>query len=308
MITTVTLNAAIDKTYEVSSFTFGQLNRTNSVFSEPGGKGLNVAKVLQILGVPVTASGIVGGYNGRQICSLLDQIGLHHQFIHIEEESRLCLNVIDEQTGHHTEILESGPVLEKEDWQSFKEKFLLLAAESEYVVLSGSLPKGLPVGAYAELIEMVRHETRVVLDTSGPALEKALDAKPFMIKPNEEELAALLNQSTLNESFIVEALRKWECFGIPVIIVSLGSRGALASIHGDLYRITSPVISAVNPVGSGDAFTAGMVTGLFKGMNAKDSLSLAAATGAANALEKRAGLISLKHVNVLKEQVKVERI
>lgn len=308
MITTVTLNAAIDKTYELSSFRLDRVNRTQSVWAEPGGKGINVAKVLQVLGAPVTASGIVGGFNGDQICSRLDGLGLRHDFVRIEEESRICLNLIDQRTGGQTEILESGPEIEEADWIHFQEKFEQLANKSDYMILSGSLPKGLPVEAYAELIERARPKTRVVLDTSGPPLEKSLHAKPFMIKPNEEELAALLHQECPDESFIVETLRQWEQHGIPIMIVSLGRRGAIASINGDIYRVEAPTVQAVNPVGSGDAFTAGMVTGLFKRMDAQDTLRLAAATGAANALEKRAGFISLKHIEVLKEQIKVERI
>lgn len=308
MITTVTLNAAIDKTYEVPSFRTGCLNRTMSMWAEPGGKGINVAKVLQILGVQVKASGIIGGYNGDQICSRLDRIGLHHDFIRVEEESRICLNIIDKRTGIQTEILESGPEITEEDWKKLKEKLLMVAIESEYVVLSGSLPKGLPQKTYADLVELMRPYTRVVLDTSGPALEIALEAKPFMIKPNQDELTAISSQNTLNESQIIETLKQWQRLKIPVMVVSLGSEGALASVYGKIYRVVSPKIMAVNPVGSGDAFTAGFVAGLSDGMVIKSTLALAAAAGAANALEKRTGSVSLKRFENLKKQVKVQEI
>lgn len=308
MITTVTLNAAIDKTYELPSFRIDQLNRTQSVWAEPGGKGINVAKVLQVLGAPVVVSGIVGGYNGEQICSMLNKIDLPHDFVRVADESRICLNLIDRRTGGQTEILESGPEIDQETWESLKRKLLELSLESEYIVLSGSLPRGLSQDAYAELVTMLNVHTRVVLDTSGPALEKAIAAKPFMIKPNRDELASILNTDIVNESEVIETLRKWQDLDIPIVVVSLGSQGALASVSGKIYRVVSPKISAVNPVGSGDAFTAGIVAGLNEGLDIRATLILAAAAGAANALEKRAGFVSLRRLECFKNQVEIHEI
>lgn len=306
MITTVTLNAAIDKTYEMASFHIHQVNRTKTAFSEPGGKGINVAKVLHALNVPVTASGIVGGFNGKQICMLLDEIGLQHDFVHIQDESRLCLNII-EPAGEQTEILESGPEVSRTDWEALKEKFLQLITNSETVVLSGSLPMGLPKGAYGELIKMARLKTRVILDTSGPALEEALAAKPFMIKPNEQEFEDILGRSVSDEAEMAKILNEWKTYGIPVVVVTLGDRGAMVLANGEIYKVTAPTISAVNPVGSGDAFTAGMASGFEKGWPIEETLKLAAATGAANALEAKAGVIDLKKLERLKNEVQIEK-
>lgn len=306
MITTVTLNAAIDKTYEMASFHIHQVNRTKTAFSEPGGKGINVAKVLHALNVPVTASGIVGGFNGKQICMLLDEIGLQHDFVHIQDESRLCLNII-EPAGEQTEILESGPGVSRTDWEALKEKFLQLITNSETVVLSGSLPMGLPKGAYGELIKMARLKTRVILDTSGPALEEALAAKPFMIKPNEQEFEDILGRSVSDEAEMAKILNEWKTYGIPVVVVTLGDRGAMVLANGEIYKVTAPTISAVNPVGSGDAFTAGMASGFEKGWPIEETLKLAAATGAANALEAKAGVIDLKKLERLKNEVQIEK-
>lgn len=306
MITTVTLNAAIDKTYEMASFHIHQVNRTKTAFSEPGGKGINVAKVLHALNVPVTASGIVGGFNGKQICMLLDKIGLQHDFVHIQDESRLCLNII-EPSGEQTEILESGPEVSRTDWEALKEKFLQLITNSETVVLSGSLPMGLPKGAYGELIKMARLKTRVILDTSGPALEEALAAKPYMIKPNEQEFEDILGRSVSDEAEMAKILNEWKTYGIPVVVVTLGDRGAMVLANGEIYKVTAPTISAVNPVGSGDAFTAGMASGFEKGWPIEETLKLAAATGAANALEAKAGVIDLKKLERLKNEVQIEK-
>lgn len=307
MITTVTLNAAIDKTYEISSFQSHQVNRTNEVFAEPGGKGINVAKVLHTIGIPSVASGVVGGFSGKKICTLLDGIGVQHDFAHILEESRLCLNVV-ESSGKQTEILESGPGVSPGDWQSFKDKFSLLVGKSEVVVLSGSLPKGLLKNAYSELIKLAQPASRVVLDTSGSALQEALSAKPFMIKPNEQEFEDMLGRKITDESDMVDTLREWDRYEIPVIVLTLGDKGAMVSLNGEIYKVTPPKITAVNPVGSGDAFTAGMASGFEKGWEIEETLTLATAAGAANALEKRAGMIDLDNLERLKGQVKIEKV
>ena len=305
LITTVTLNAAIDKTYTISSFKTGKINRTQSVLTEAGGKGLNVAKVLQILGVPVAATGIVGGYTGKQICSLLDKIDLSYDFIHLEEESRQCINIIDEQTKVNTEILEQGPHVNENDWEKFQIKLCQMAEKSKYIILSGSLPKGLPSESYSKLIKLIGSKCHVIVDSSGPALAQAIGESPYLIKPNEKEMADLLDKDRLDESAIIEAFKKID---IPVFIVSLGERGALASIHGDLYKIAVPKISALNPVGSGDAFLAGITAGLYKGLSVTDSLLLAGASGAANALEKRSGFVRLKTIEALKNEIKIVKI
>lgn len=306
MITTVTLNAAIDKTYFISSFQENGLNRTDSMYAEPGGKGINVAKVLHTLDAPVTASGIVGGYNGKRIISMLDDIGLHHEFIQVDGESRLCLNIIDQKTGGQTEINESGPVINETDWQTVKRKIKQLAEQSKYMIFSGSLSKGLDDHIYAELIQSLKDTpTKIILDTSGPALQRGLQARPHMIKPNKDELAGILDQDDISEHEIIETLKKWQNLKIPIIIVSLGSEGAIVSVEGRLYKVEVPKMTAVNPVGSGDAFIAGMVKGLCEGLSIEETLRLAAAAGTANACENQAGTVNSEQLEFYKAKVKV---
>lgn len=309
MITTVTLNAAIDKTYMLPSLQVNTVNRTASMFAEPGGKGINVAKVLQALDVPVTATGITGGYNGKQIMSRLDRIGLMHRFVEVSEESRLCLNILAQNTGHETEILETGPEIGESDWQTVKETIKELAIDSDYIIFSGSLPKGLADDSYKALIQMVKKfSPKVILDTSGPALTQALKARPYMITPNRDEFAKLLNRDYMTADDIIGTLNERRYTGVPLVIVSLGDEGAIASVEGEIYRIDVPDISAVNPVGSGDAFTAGMAAGLLWNKPITDTFKLAAAAGAANALEEKAGHVSPYEVKTLKQKVRVEKV
>lgn len=310
MITTVTLNTAIDKTYFLKSFKSGQINRVHRMYSEPGGKGLNVAKVLHTLGVNVFATGFVGGFNGNYIETRLDQLGLKHQFVTVDGEARLCLNVVDEAQGAQTEILESGPTIGSEEWKRLQELIEELAAKSQFVVFSGSLPQGLCPDAYAQLIRIVhRHRAKAVVDTSGISLEKSLLEKPFMVKPNREELACLMNTEWIGEQDILGVMEEWSEKGeITLVIVSLGSEGSLVSYRGMFFKVSPPAVEVVNPVGCGDTLVAGVVAGLSAGQEIEETLALATAAAAANALERRAGVIAIEQVNRLKESVHIKRI
>jgi tagatose 6-phosphate kinase len=193
MITTVTLNAAIDKTYYLPQFGLAQVSRVQRMFAEPGGKGINVARVIHQLGYPVIATGFAGGHNGRFIESALTEQGIQHEFIHIEGESRICLNIMDESTGASTELLEQGPSISAEAWLFMQTKLAQLAARSRIVCFSGSLPQGVPANGYAQLIDIVKRAGCLAfLDTSGAALLHGIAAKPDFVKPNEDELRALL--------------------------------------------------------------------------------------------------------------------
>lgn len=309
MITTVTLNAAVDKTYYLSSFEEQKVNRVSRMYSEPGGKGINVAKVLQQLGTHVMATGFVGGFNGKYICTRLDNMGIEHRFVTVEGESRLCLNIIDETRRSQTEILESGPVISADEWERLKEQIDRLAAKSEFVVFSGSLPKGLKQDAYAELTRIVhQHDAKPIVDTSGVGLQMSLKEKPFMVKPNRDELISLMETDSLRENDILEVMGNWGEQGIPLVIVSLGSEGSLVSHNGEFFKVTPPVIEAVNAVGSGDAMVAGIAAGLASGLSTEETLTLATAVAAANALEHKAGSIDPHNVNTLKEKVHINRI
>ncbi len=307
MITTVTLNAAIDRTYYMDRFSINKVNRTKRIISEPGGKGINVSKILKILNINTVSTGFLGGLNGQLIKRLADEKGLHSDFAMIEGESRICLNIIDEYTNQ-TEILELGPTILEREWIGFKRKLLELANKSTYVILSGSLPKGLLTTAYQELIELVQQNgTRAIVDTSGQPLKEALKAKPFMIKPNIDELSEITNRPLQTDDEIMNALIELSHTGVSVVAVSRGSDGAMAAYDNCIYTISIPKLSVVNPVGSGDAFVAGLVSGFYDGESFEKSLIRASAAGTANALQEKAGDLSLEDLKSLEKQMSVNQ-
>jgi len=309
MIATITLNAAIDKTYYVSEFHLNKVNRTSDVHSEPGGKGINVAKVLHSLERDVITSGFVGGYNGNKIVSDLNKLGIKTDFISTQEESRICLNIIDHNLGSQTEILENGPTISELEWLELCRKIHSLSKNCEFIVLSGSLPKGLSIDSYKELIGIIHHNnSKAVLDTSGKSLEIGLEGAPYMVKPNKQELQQMLKTKELNQNEMIEAIKMIEKKGVTLTIVSLGEAGAIVSYKGQILKVTPPKIEAVNPVGSGDAFVAGITAGLHLKKGIEESLILGTAAAAANALEVRAGMININKLEQLKKMIKIQKL
>ncbi|MCE5170931.1 1-phosphofructokinase [Paenibacillus profundus] len=309
MITTVTLNAAIDKTYIIPGFNLNSLHRAEQMNATAGGKGINVARVIRTLGEDVIATGFVAGFNGMAISEKLRQEGIPSDFITVEGESRLCLNVIDPEGGTQTELLEAGPSIPAEAIESMKERIAKLASHSSHVVFSGSLPKGCQLGLYAELITIARGAGAIpVLDTSGEALVEGIAARPYLIKPNEHEVVKLTDGNAEEEDDIKSALLRLAKQGIANVVVSLGERGALSAMDKQLFRVSIPRIDAVNAVGSGDSMVAGLVVADKRALPAEERLKLGAACGTANALMPSAGMVRLEDVEALKQQIQVETL
>lgn len=309
MITTVTLNAAIDKTYYLDHFTIGQVWRAKNMRAMAGGKGINVARVIQQLGYTSFITGFAGGSNGQFIRSALDQQALTHEFVEVSGESRINLNIIELETGTSTEILEAGPVIEAKCLSSFIEVMQKAAKISKVIVLSGSLPPGVPVDFYRTLIDIIQQEgAHAILDTSGASLIEGIKAKPFMIKPNEDELKAITGSELSSEAELLESIKGLMLQGITCVAISLGAKGAVVGYQGMLYRVHAPKIQAVNPVGSGDSFTAGFAIALEKGLSIEKSLILATAAGTANAMTEEAGNVQIENFLRLLKEVEVIKL
>lgn len=304
-IVTVTLNAAIDKTYYLNGFSTGSVMRVDRVHAIAGGKGLNVARVLQQLGhESVTATGFTAGYNGQFIATAAEEEGIHTDFVATAGESRVCLSIVDELNHSFTEVLEPGPHLTAEDENKMKAKIKELAQQAGLVIISGSMPKGCRPELYTELIEICSsHGVDVFLDASGSPLVEGMKGRPDFIKPNEDEIKPWLNANGQigNDSEVADefALQNYgiaiqnlaKDTGIPRVIVSLGAMGALACIDGVLYRIRIPKLHAVNPVGSGDSFVAGFAYAHVRNQSVEQCLRYAAAAGSANVLNPTAGCV-----------------
>lgn len=292
MILTVTLNPAVDMSYKLATLNLDTVNRVTDISKTAGGKGLNVARVAKQLGAKVSATGFLGGNLGDFISQQITEQGIEDQFARISGNTRNCIAVIHE--GQQTEILESGPTITAEEMAAFLISFTDYARDKEIIALSGSLPKGLPTDFYAQLIEIANElNVPVILDTSGETLFNAVkgEYKPFMIKPNEEELAGLLGKQELEEKEIIESLHSVLFTDIPLVVVTRGAAGAIVKYHDVIYRVSAPEIKAVNAVGSGDSVVAGFATGLTQNLADDELIKYGLAMGTLNALEEKTGQI-----------------
>lgn len=283
MVLTVTLNPAVDKTCRLNELLLGQVNRLQSVMSVAGGKGVNVTKILRQFEYPVTAMGFIGGYTGQLIQERLTEMGAECHFTYIDQATRVSTNILADN-GYVTEVLEPGPVISKDELSRFLSEYKRQLQRVDMVVLSGSIPQGVPEDIY-ETLTMLAKEAgcKVFLDTSGEALKKAVKAKPYLLKPNKKELEYLVERKLTNAEEIKEQIKKLLDSGVEKVIVSLGSKGF---VYGDREGIIAqkPVkVKAVNTVACGDCLVASFCMSEMEDTDRMQAIYKAAALAASNA-------------------------
>jgi tagatose 6-phosphate kinase len=279
MILTVTLNPAVDFTVFGGPFQAHRTNRGKPAAPDPGGKGNNAARVARSLGAEVTATGLLGGFTGAFIDQSLKAEGIVTSFLEISGTTRFTASYIEEETAAETKVVPDGPVIGGREAEGFVAHYGRLIDGGRYsvIVLSGSLPGGMPEDFYGVLIDMAaRHGVPVVLDTSGKALAASIARAPFMIKPNLTEAGELAGTDKMDD--IVRFL-KGLSGTIPVIALTLGQDGSLFITADRTTRITTGVSNAVNPVGAGDAFVGGFAAAYDRFGDERDRLFRWAAGG-----------------------------
>ena len=309
MILTVTLNAAIDKAYRVDELKPGVVMRVRECKCTAGGKGLNVTKVAKIIGADVLATGFVGGHAGAFVQEQLEQKGISNDFVRVNGETRSCINIIDEKTGMQTEFLEPGFSVTPEDISVFLHKFDNLLDRADVVTLSGSVPTGCGDAIYADLIERVNAKGKeTILDSSGVLLAQGIKAKPTMIKPNRDEIAAYSWSMARDHCEIIDCASKLHYSGIAYVLISLGRNGALLVCDEGVFQGSTPDVPVVNTVGCGDAMVAASAVGFERGYGAAELLRFALAVATANALTMETGLYHPEDLHRLLEQCRVDEI
>lgn len=291
MILTVSCNPAVDKTYNTSNVMIGQINRMRDLVSIPGGKAVNVTKVLRQFNAHVTATGFIGGYTGEFIEEELKNMGVNTSFTTIRGLTRSNMNIIGDD-GYVTEILEPGPKVLSFEREDFLDRFRELVKISEYVVLSGSLTEGLSEEFYAKLIKICNDAgAKAFLDTSGEPLKKGIEAVPYCIKPNRRELEYAAGRKLATEAEVIQAAYEYIKVGVTKVVVSLGEKGLLQITKNKVIKAVPPRIKAVNTVGCGDCVVAAIIMGMSQGLSDEDTMKLAAGVSAANATTLESGII-----------------
>lgn len=309
MIVTLTLNASIDKAYQIAGQVKpGTVMRVLSMKNTAGGKGLNVARVVKLCGEKAAASGLVGGHTGALLEQLADKDGLECRFVHVSGETRCCINVLDENHGS-TEFLEPGAPVEERELDDFLNRYEAICEDADVITISGSVPQGVPKDIYARLIKEAKsHGKKVILDTSGELLKEGIKACPYMIKPNQEELSMLLGQPVSGAEQAREAALRLHQEGISRVAVSLGGDGALLVCEEGVFAGRPPEMEAVNTVGCGDSMVAAFAVALSRGYGAEESLRYAVAVSAANAMNPQTGYFEKEVFDEIYPRVRVEKL
>ncbi|MFI7489937.1 1-phosphofructokinase family hexose kinase [Micromonospora echinaurantiaca] len=285
MIVTVTLNPALDITHTVASLVPHSSHRVTDVAAQAGGKGINVARVLHALALPTVAVAFRGGLTGAAVAADLDRHGIAHRLVDTAGESRRTFTVVDLGSGDATVFNEAGPAVSGAEWQALREQVHRLLTGASVLVLSGSLPPGLPDTAYAQLVgAAARAGVPVILDAAGPPLRAGVAAGPDVVKPNATELAEATGLP--DPLAAAEALR---AAGARAVVASLGPAGLLAVTPDGTFRAEPPAPLAGNPTGAGDSVVAAIAAGIHTGTSWPHRLADAVALSAATVKAPRAG-------------------
>ena len=283
----VSLNPSIDRRIRVSRLNVGRVNRASSAEPTAGGKAAHVAFAAHALGAEVRWLGFLGGPEGARCRTGLEARGIVSICVPISDSTRTNLEIIDDSNDEVTEILEPGPVISESELAAFVQEFERELANCPVVIASGSLPRGIPVSVYADLIQRAKRAgCPILLDTSGEALASAINAEPTLIKPNRQETEALVGREIETVNELVEVARELKDRGPKTVIISMGAEGAIA-VGDHLLCATPPQLTPISTVGSGDSFLAGWAVGEIKGLSPEEQLRLAIACGAANCLARQ---------------------
>ncbi len=293
MLYTMTLNPAVDYYLSTPTLKVGSINRCTETEIRFGGKGINVSLVLQSLGVPSTALGIIGGFTGKALEGYLQGLGIPTDFVEVEGNTRINVKLKNSQT----ELNADAPPITEEQWLTLKKKLSLLHHE-DILVLAGSLPSSLPPTAYGELCEYAsRRGVRVVVDSSGKALAHAIDHTPFLLKPNHHELGEYFGTHITDPESAIPYAQKLQRLGVKNVLVSFGEKGAMLLDEGHHLHIQTPISckTITSTVGAGDSLLGGFLAKYEETRDYRESLLFGVAVGTASVLG--VGIPTLSQIN-----------
>lgn len=306
MIITVTPNISLDKTIIVENFEIGKTHRVKEITLIPGGKGVNASRALLGMGYTAPVLGFIGGSTGQQILNIFDFEGIKYDVVKIDGETRTCYNIVDPINHTQTEVLENGPQITEDDIELLEAKIVSYVKEDTIVCMGGSLPPGVPQDLFLRLVNLVNSKGgKVILDTSGDRLKEGIKGKPFAVKPNRAEVNAILGLDLDSVENIKRALDYFVNAGITLPVISMGKDGLVFYYDGKYYKVSPPVLKALNAVGSGDSTVAGIALGLDQKLDIVDAVKLGSAMGTANVLTLKPGEVRKEDVDDILPQVEV---
>lgn len=283
MIYTCTLNPSVDYIVHVDELRIGELNRAVKTLTFPGGKGINVSRVLKRLGIESTALGFIGGFTGAFIIEQLQSENITCDFVEVPGNTRINVKL---KSGKETEINGQGPMIQPEHEAEFMEKIRALT-ENDIVVLAGSIPSSLSPDVYGKIIDEAKKvKAKVVVDTSGPALKSLLMRNPFLAKPNHKELAELFDTTFHSKDEIMMYGRRLVELGVENVIVSMAGNGAFYFNREMTLFAEAPKGTVKNSVGAGDSMVAGFLAAYTSGKSVEEAFAYSVASGSATAFSE----------------------
>ena len=309
MIYTVTLNPALDKTATVENLRLDSVNRISELRVDPGGKGINVSKVVRELGAKTVAIALLGGHTGTMLRNMLAELGIECKVLEVEGETRTNLKIKDPALKTNTDINEPGPEVTDEQLRGMLDGLVGEVGSGDIVVLSGSLPRGAAAGTYKVWVAALKKTgAKVYLDADGDKLVRGIEAKPDLIKPNEIELGAMMGRTLDADEKIVEAARELIDGGLDRVMVSMGGAGALYVARDVTIKANPVKVPVGSTVGAGDSVVAALAYAQDKGLGLEDTMRLAMATGAANVMQSGTQAAPRELVDSLIDKVVVTKL
>ena len=307
-IATLTLNPAVDVSYEFTQLLPDQKTHASSTRFDPGGNGINVARALKELFICAHSCCVVAGHVGRLLQTLLRHSLDDPHCVEVIGETRINATLLQQDPLVQYEVTGQGPLLSPLVLKEVRSKICSLA-NNGFAVLTGSLPPGVPADFYAQLIEELRQQgAKVVLDAHGEALRRGITTKPFLIKPNAYELRQLSGQSLNTREELIAAARQVQAQGIDWVCASLGGEGALLIGSEQSFFANAPAIEVRSTVGAGDSMVAGLVAAFAQGQRPEEALRLAVACGSATAAQPGTGIFTHNDLDPLLRQIEVENL
>ncbi len=309
MIYTLTLNPAVDRELTVEEVKYDSVLRASESRVDFGGKGFNVSRLLQGLGTPSVAVGFLGGRAGQMLEGGLCSLGISTDFVWVSGETRTNVSIVTEAHDRYIKVNEKGPLVTPAKQQELLDKIDELAQPEDWWVMAGSLPPGVAEDFYARIVAVLnRHGAKAVLDTSGEALRAGCLERPYLVKPNAEEAAAITGLPMNTPAEIAAGAAAIRASGAQNVVVSMGKAGALLHTAEGTWLVHTPKIQEKNPIGAGDSMVGGLVWALTRGEPLKEALAWGVASGAATASLSGTEVGSRALIEELKARVVFEQL
>lgn len=309
MISTVTLNPALDKCVFVDHLQPNDTNRIYKVEVDAGGKGINASRVLKELGNETATLGFIGGHTGRYIEHVLRSDGIQTSFTLIDADTRTNIAIQESSGAPPTSLNEPGPLITSVELDELTAHVKNIAAKSKLMLFGGSIPSSVPVDIYKTLIESVKQTgVKTILDSDGEPMCLGMQSGPYMIKPNRDEVKRLVGVDIQSLDDAKKALNLLAKFGVQVIVISMGAKGAVAASSDGIWHAVPPDVTVVSTIGSGDSMVAGMAHVFSDNGSVEDALRWGSAAGAATAMTSGAEICKRSQIIDLLDKVIIEKI